>query len=63
MPLASSRCEMGEARVELDVAREGRSTSESDGVEDAGDAANRLLLDAPDACPEEDEVAIRASGT
>ncbi len=49
--------------MELDAAHEGRSTSESEGLEEAGEAVNRVVLEAPDACPEEDEVAIKASGT
>ena len=47
--LASSRCETGEDRMELDGAREGKSNSARDGVDDAGEAAKRGLLEAPEA--------------
>ena len=35
--------------MELDGAREGKSNSARDGVDDAGEAANRGLLEAPEA--------------
>ena len=52
---------IGEGRAE--EAWEDTSYSVSVGVEPAGDAENRVLVEVPDVYPDEEEVAISASGT